>query len=56
MAEQIINSMLQTYNGNYFEVAKQIHKNFNKGNYTFEEYLEYMDILAAKGVANKWAS
>lgn len=54
MAEQQVNILLAENKGDYFATARKINAQYSKGNLTEEEYLERMDILAAKGIANKW--
>lgn len=39
--------LLKACNHDYFEASRVIHKNYTRGIYTEEEYLEYMDILSS---------
>lgn len=54
MTEHQVDILLAENNGDYFATAKQINSQYQKGILTEDEYLERMDILAAKGIANKW--
>lgn len=55
MTEHQVDILLAENKGNYFATAREITSQYNKGILTEEEYLERMDILAAKGIANKWS-
>lgn len=50
----IVRQILKSVNGDFFAAAKNIHLKYQRGVLTEDEYLDYMDILAALGMAAGW--
>lgn len=52
--EYNVEILLTENSGNIFEATKQLEKMYKRGIFTEDEYLEGIDILAAKGMATGW--
>ena len=54
LIEHQVDILLAENDGDYFTTAREIEAQYQHGILTEEEYLARMDVLAAKGIANKW--